>query len=1108
MSQVKRRKHGFSPRRLSLETLESRSMFALDLDSPVQDLFAAPEAPAIEFESSPGEVAIAAANASGNWVAAGPTAIFGGQTENIPGNRVSGAGNALLLHPTDANRALVGTVNGGIWTTNNLTATNPTWTPRTDEAGSLSIGALTSDLADPSFNRLWAGIGRFSSLNRDGGARTGLLRSVNGGQAWAPVTGGGVLVGKNISGLYAKGNTIVVAANVADSFTTNNVGLFRSTNGGNTFVQLNNAPGTGLPTGLSYDLVVDPINTNTLYASIWQILPTDGIYKSTNAGATWTKVSNAAIDGLIGNTTSNIELAVGRNNNVYAGIINQGVLSGLFRSGNGGANWAQLDLPTTNENGSAIGLHPRPKGPGLGAAPADVAGGQGAIHFSIAADPVDHNVVYVGGDRQPIQQPGQPNSIGARDFSGRLFRVNASRPSGSQFISLTHNPTTNSNSAPHADSRDMAFAANGWLIEVNDGGVVKRTNPRTTGDWFSLTGNMQNTEFHSVAYDSLSNVIFGGTQDVGTPVQRINSTGWDSLSTADGGVVEIDNQSRAAFNQSVRYTSNQQFGGFRKTTYNASNQVVSTTFPQLLVVGTGQAVTQRDQSLPFYTPIVLNAVDRTRSLVLSNNIYESFDQFENLFLRVSGTSPFLASAYGGTGNADVIYAANASGFFVRTTSFGFFNQITQYTGQTAVDIALDPDNWQNGVIVDRNRVFFFTNAGATVTERTGNLGSLLGGAKIRTVVYLPGAATDAIIVGTDIGTFVMNLATPNQWKAYAPNLPNAPVMDLRYDRVDDVLIAGTLGRGAWKINNASQTIGNRAPNITVPSAILTYTEDGAPVFPGAGGTIIDSDSTNFATGRLTATITTGGEASDRVLLRIRGTVTVNAASQVSVGGVVVGTFSGGIGTQPLVVNFNTAATPSRVTQVLQAIGYNTVSNNPSTTPRTISFRVTDGDGGTSNTVTRQINVVRANDAPALLLNSTGALSYAANGTPALAFATNATVTDPDSTNFAGGRLTVLFGSGASASNRLSLSGQFSFSGNNLLDGTTIIGTRNAGGGVGTTSMVITFNAQATAARIQLLVRSLRFRTIDGAPGLRIVQMTLTDGDGGTSATAQQRINVI
>ena len=70
-------------------------------------------------------------------------------------------------------------------------------------------------------------------------------------------------------------------------------------------------------------------------------------------------------------------------------------------------------------------------------------------------------------------------------------------------------------------------------------------------------------------------------------------------------------------------------------------------------------------------------------------------------------------------------------------------------------------------------------------------------------------------------------------------------MDVRYDRVDDVLVAGTLGRGAWVINHASQTIGNQAPQITLPTSLLSYTEDGSPAFPGSGGTITDSDSDYF-----------------------------------------------------------------------------------------------------------------------------------------------------------------------------------------------------------------------------------------------------------------------
>ena len=106
---------------------------------------------------------------------------------------------------------------------------------------------------------------------------------------------------------------------------------------------------------------------------------------------------------LLSNNTSNVEIAVGSNDNVYAAVINNGNPAGFFRFGDRGSTWTELDSPATNENGEDIGLNPKgQKGPGPGATPQEIAGGQGSIHFSIVADPDDDNVVYVGGDRQPL----------------------------------------------------------------------------------------------------------------------------------------------------------------------------------------------------------------------------------------------------------------------------------------------------------------------------------------------------------------------------------------------------------------------------------------------------------------------------------------------------------------------------------------------------------------------------------------------------------------------------------------------------------------------------------------------------------------------------------
>src|SRR5262249_38712062 len=151
----------------------------------------------------------------------------------------------------------------------------------------------------------------------------------------------------------------------------------------------------------------------------------------------WTKVSNAEMEALmISGNDSNIEIAVGRGNNVYVAIVNSGSLAGLFRSGDGGDTWTALDVPM---------LHTV---------------GQGAIHLSIVADPANANIVYIGGDHAVIGE------FGATTGGGRLFRCDTSSAPGSQCVHLTHSSAvgppgggTLTGTWPHADSREMVFDA-------------------------------------------------------------------------------------------------------------------------------------------------------------------------------------------------------------------------------------------------------------------------------------------------------------------------------------------------------------------------------------------------------------------------------------------------------------------------------------------------------------------------------------------------------------------------------------------------------------------------------------------------------------------------
>lgn len=131
----------------------------------------------------------------GGWQAMGPGPASEGQVENItPDDQVVGAIHTVAAHPSDADVLYVGGTNAGVWKTTNATDASPNWNQLTDGQGSMSIGGLA---------------------------------------------------GKNISGVAARGSTVVVSVNTADVNSVANLGIWRSTNGGTTFTQVSAAGGPG-----------------------------------------------------------------------------------------------------------------------------------------------------------------------------------------------------------------------------------------------------------------------------------------------------------------------------------------------------------------------------------------------------------------------------------------------------------------------------------------------------------------------------------------------------------------------------------------------------------------------------------------------------------------------------------------------------------------------------------------------------------------------------------------------------------------------------------------------------------------------------------------------
>lgn len=770
------------------------------------------------------------------WVPKGPAPGIGDFNTLIqPNQPVGGALEAVVAHPTNPNILWVGSVSGGVFRTDDATSTNPVWTPQMSAQQSLSISALELDPTDGTHNTLLAGIGVRGSffMPGDGAPLTGLLKTTNGGTTWTQLLPS--LVNGDISGLAPRGSTVVAALDGPGN-SCGTLGIWRSTNGGVNFSQISN--GAGLPCGFAYDLASDPTNSARLFTPITGVAgASDGLYRSTNTGATWTQVgAGSVMDTALQSSPIEVQVAVGRRGgasaNVFVAVCDQSKLSGLFHSPDAGANWSSLDLPGTTETGTNFGIHP---------------GSQCMIHLSLVADPVDHSVVYIGGDRQPRSNEAGgggsafPNSIGANSFAGRLFRVDADLPPGSQATPVTNCPTalsgcggskrTANNTAPHADSREMVFDALGDLIETDDGGVYRHTNPSgTNGDWVSVIGNLSAIEQHSAAYDTVSNILMAGNQDNGAMSQiSPGSPFWDQQVGGDGGDVAVGLNDPVA-GQSTRYLSGQNLNNLTRQIRNSSNGLVAQAFPTLTPVGGSPQITRQ-----FVTPIAVNAVAPTR-LILggSNGVYESFDRLDSITrislfpINQSGRGPI---AYGAAGNADALYFGSANLVFVRlapppTAPFntlpGFGLDPDDITG-----VVMDPDNAATVFAVDRNSVYGTTNAFAGWVDITGNLFSANPTAgEINSVTYI-NSGGDRLVVGTDSGVFAATEGSGFvNWVPLGTGLPNALVYDLAYDPQNDLLAAGTMGRGAWTLSFGAACPWERIFSATTLSTPQTQKADG------------------------------------------------------------------------------------------------------------------------------------------------------------------------------------------------------------------------------------------------------------------------------------------
>src|SRR6478609_1860422 len=250
------------------------------------------------------------------------------------GGRVRAIGGV----PSTPNLFYMAQVNGGVWKTDDY---GLTWKPIFDEQPTGSIGCIAVAPSDP--NIIYVGSGE--GLQRpDLSVGDGIYKSTDAGRTWTHL---GLRDGQQIPQIAIDprdANRLLVAVAGHPYGPNEERGVFRSTDGGKTFAKvLYKDENTG-----ASDLEFDSRDPDVVYACLWETRQgpwengawngtNGGIFKSTDGGNTWQALKNGLPDDLV---QADIAVAPSDPNRIYAAVASMRAV-GIYRSDDAGESWTR-----------------------------------------------------------------------------------------------------------------------------------------------------------------------------------------------------------------------------------------------------------------------------------------------------------------------------------------------------------------------------------------------------------------------------------------------------------------------------------------------------------------------------------------------------------------------------------------------------------------------------------------------------------------------------------------------------------------------------------------------------------------------------------------------
>lgn len=254
----------------------------------------------------------------------------------------------LAVNPRNHSEYYVAVAAGGVWKTTNH---GVTYEPVFDGEGSYSIGCVTIDPSNT--NVVWVGSGE-NNNQRAANYGDGVYKSEDGGKSWKNM---GLKTSEHVGRIVVdptNSDIVYVAAYGPLWSSGGERGIYKTTDGGKTWKEILTV---SEHTGFN-EIHIDPRNSNVLYATAHQRQrkvftyisggPESAMYKSTDGGATWNKLTRGLPSGDVGR----IGMAISPVNPdiVYAVIEATEQNGGVFRSTDRGASWSKMGGYSTSGN--------------------------------------------------------------------------------------------------------------------------------------------------------------------------------------------------------------------------------------------------------------------------------------------------------------------------------------------------------------------------------------------------------------------------------------------------------------------------------------------------------------------------------------------------------------------------------------------------------------------------------------------------------------------------------------------------------------------------------------------------------------------------------------